>query len=158
MPQPSASSASLYARRPTQTISLSKVSVLVSPLTSVVTTTSPFTTSALVTLVSTRMSKPCFLSSLAASFEMSLSATARNSGMASYTTTSEPRRRHTEPSSRPMTPAPITPRRFGASLNSSAPVESTMCSPSVLATGISIGTEPAARITYLAVMVVSVPS
>ena len=73
-------------------------------------------------------------------------------------TTSAPRRRHTEPSSRPMTPAPITPRRFGASANSSAPVESTMYSPSVFATGISIGTEPAARITYLAVMADSSPS
>ena len=32
-------------------------------------------------------------------------------------TTSEPSRRQTLPSSRPMTPAPMTPRRFGTSLN-----------------------------------------
>ena len=121
------------------------------------TTWSPCT-SALVTLVSTRISRPCFFSILPASFEMSLSAAAKKLGSASYTTTSAPRRRHTEPSSRPITPAPITPRRLGTAVKSSAPVESTIRSPSVLATGISIGTEPAARITFLAVIVVSLSS
>jgi hypothetical protein len=41
--------------------------------------------------------------------------------------TSAPRRFHTLPSSRPITPAPITPRRFGTSVKSSAPALSTMC-------------------------------
>ena len=41
-----------------------------------------------------------------------------------------PRRRQTLPSSRPMTPAPMTPSRFGTASNSSAPQESTMCLPS----------------------------
>ena len=45
--------------------------------------------------------------------------------MASSTTTSAPSRRQTLPSSRPITPAPITPRRFGTASNSSAPQEST---------------------------------
>ena len=38
----------------------------------------------------------------------------------------EPSRRHTLPSSRPMTPAPITPRRLGTASKSSAPQESTI--------------------------------
>jgi hypothetical protein len=50
--------------------------------------------------------------------------------MASSTVTSAPRRRQTLPSSRPITPAPMTPRRFGTASNSSAPQESTMRLPS----------------------------
>jgi hypothetical protein len=40
--------------------------------------------------------------------------------------TSDPRRFHTLPSSSPITPAPITPRRFGTVSKSSAPTLSTM--------------------------------
>src|SRR2546423_11351426 len=51
----------------------------------------------------------------------------RKSGSASSTTTCAPSRRHTLPSSSPITPAPMTPRRFGTASRSSAPQESTMC-------------------------------
>ena len=43
-----------------------------------------------------------------------------------------------------MTPAPITPRRFGTASNSSAPHESTICLPSNGRLFSSIGAEPAA--------------
>ena len=45
----------------------------------------------------------------------SASAVPRNSGSASRIVTSAPRRFQTLPSSRPITPAPITPRRLGTS-------------------------------------------
>ena len=97
---------------------------------------------------------PWAFSSFAASLLTALSAAAKNSGMASNTTTSLPKRRHTEPSSRPITPPPMTPKRAGTSVKSNAPVESTIYSLSIGATGISMGTEPEAKITFLAVIVV----
>ena len=63
------------------------------------------------------------------------------------TVTLAPRRPHTLPSSRPMTPPPITPRRSGTASNSNAPQESTMVLPSKGTMGSSIGTEPAANTT-----------
>ena len=46
-----------------------------------------------------------------------------------------------------MTPAPMTPSRFGTASNSSAPQESTICLPSNGADFSGVGTEPVARIT-----------
>ena len=53
--------------------------------------------------------------------------------------TSAPSRFHTLPSSSPITPAPITPRRLGTSAKSSAPALSTISWPSNFANGSSIG-------------------
>ena len=78
--------------------------------------------------------------------------------MASRMVTSAPRRFHTLPSSRPITPAPITARRFGVSLKSSAPTLSTMYSPSNFANGSSIESEPAAMITLVPLSSTSPPS
>ncbi len=47
-------------------------------------------------------------------------------GRNSTTVTWAPRRRHTDPSSRPMIPAPMTTRVLGTSDRLSAPVESTI--------------------------------
>ena len=58
----------------------------------------------------------------------------------------------------PITPAPMTPRRFGTSVKSSAPTLSTMRSPSNFANGSSIESEPAARITCLPASSTSLPS
>ena len=44
--------------------------------------------------------------------------------------TCDPRRDHTEPSSTPMTPAPITTIRLGTSFNDKAPVDDTTVSSS----------------------------
>ena len=71
----------------------------------------------------------------------------RKRSMASRIVTSEPNRFQTLPSSSPMTPPPMTPRRCGGRSNSSAPSESTMYSPSNGAIGSSTGSEPAARMT-----------
>ena len=78
--------------------------------------------------------------------------------MASSTTTSAPRRRQTLPSSSPMTPAPITPRRFGTASNSSAPQESTIALPSNGTDLSSIGTEPVASTTCFAASSCFAPS
>ena len=45
--------------------------------------------------------------------------------------TLEPSRDHTEPSSTPMTPAPMTINRFGTSLRESAPVDETIVCSSI---------------------------
>ena len=87
-----------------------------------------------------------------------MSAIGKNVSSASNTTTSEPRRRHTEPNSKPITPAPMTPRRLGTSGNFNAPVESTIKSSSTGATGILTGTEPVARITYFGSKTCTSPS
>ena len=78
--------------------------------------------------------------------------------MASSTTTSAPSLRQTLPSSRPMTPAPITPSRFGTASNSSAPQESTTCLPSNGTLFNSIGTEPEASTTCFATSSLFAPS
>ncbi len=85
-----------------------------------------------------------------ASLRTASSAAARNSGMASRIVTSAPRRRHTEPSSSPITPAPITPRRFGTSASDSAPTLSQTSRLSIGAKGSVRGREPVATMTCAA--------
>lgn len=62
----------------------------------------------------------------------------------SSTVTCAPSRRQTEPSSRPITPAPITTRWRGTSTNSRAPVESRMRWLSTGTPGSGAGSEPVA--------------
>src|SRR5690606_15221362 len=76
-----------------------------------------------------RISRPWAVNCFNASRAIWMSAIARKRSWASSSTTSLPSRRHTLPSSRPITPAPMTPRRAGTESNSSAPVESTTRSP-----------------------------
>ena len=66
----------------------------------------------------------------------------------STTVTSEPRRRHTEPSSRPITPAPMTTRRFGTLSSSSAPVEDTTTFSSISTPGRRVTSEPVAMTMF----------
>ena len=76
----------------------------------------------------------------------------------STTVTSAPSRRQTEPSSRPMMPAPMTTRVLGTSENARAPVESTIRSPSTLRPGRPEGSEPVAMMMFLASRVRVLPS
>lgn len=64
------------------------------------------------------------------------------------TVTLEPSLAQTLPSSKPITPAPMTPKVFGTSSKSSAPVLSIIFSPLNLAEPISIGDEPDAIIIF----------
>ena len=81
------------------------------------------------------MSKPCFLKILAASLRTSPSMPGRIWSRNSTTVTFAPSRRQTEPSSRPMTPPPITTMWPGTLASSSAPVESTIRSWSISTPG-----------------------
>ena len=65
-------------------------------------------------------------------------------GRNSRIVTSEPSRFQTEPSSRPIAPAPMTRNFFGASVKVSASVLLTMVLPSNFANGSSIGALPVA--------------
>ena len=148
-PQPGANKPSVYGRRPTQTMSLSKVCESSSPpLVLYVTSTSRPLILVPVTLAPSRISSPCLEKIFLDSLAIALSMIAKKSSNASRRITSEPNLAQTEPNSRPITPAPITPRRFGTSSISNAPVESRIKSLSTGATGIEIGREPEASITF----------
>ena len=70
-------------------------------------------------------------------------------GRNSRTVTSDPSRLQTEPSSRPIAPAPITRSFFGASVKQSASVLLTIVLPSNFANGSSTGTLPVATMMFL---------
>ncbi len=69
---------------------------------------------------------PCFSSSLCACRRTSPSMPGRMPSRNSTTVTCAPSRRHTDPSSRPITPAPTTSRCLGTSGSTNAPVEDTI--------------------------------
>ena len=85
----------------------------------------------------------------------SSSAKGTISGSISMTVTCVPSMEYSEANSTPMTPPPITARRSGISGNERAPVES-MTNGLSLAPGMGgiTGTDPVARITWVAVWVV----
>src|SRR5260221_6698931 len=104
------------------------------------------------------MSSPSFRKCRPASAASCASATGSSASSASSVTTSAPSLRHTLPSSRPITPAPITHSRRGTDSSSSAPQESTMCVPSKGRPLSSVGTEPLASTTWRAASCEVVPS
>ena len=79
----------------------------------------------------------------------SLSSPGRIRSRNSTTVTFEPSRAHTEPSSSPIMPPPITSSRLGTDLNDSAPVELTTLSSSTVIPGRLDGTEPEAMMMFL---------
>eukprot|EP00732_Lithocolla_globosa_P003580 Lithocolla_globosa_v1_NODE_2942_length_1815_cov_36.972159.p2 type:complete len:120 gc:universal NODE_2942_length_1815_cov_36.972159:1017-1376(+) len=93
---------------------------------------------------------PCFLRMLRKFFARVESMPAPMAGIYSTTVTSAPSLDQTEPNSRPMTPPPITIIFFGTSLRDRAPVESTMVSWSTSKPGKGEGSEPVARMMFLA--------
>ncbi len=76
----------------------------------------------------------------------------------STTSTSAPRRRQTEPSSSPITPAPITTSFFGTPESTSAPVEDTIVFSSIVTPGSVATSEPVAMTIALASRVSVEPS
>mmetsp|Transcript_9917 Transcript_9917/g.28159 ORF Transcript_9917/g.28159 Transcript_9917/m.28159 type:complete len:229 (-) Transcript_9917:481-1167(-) len=86
------------------------------------------------TLVPSLNFMPCFLQICWNFLAISVSTPGKIRSRNSTTVTSAPRRRQTEPISRPITPAPTTTIFLGTSLSSRAPVESTM-RPPALSTG-----------------------
>ncbi len=68
----------------------------------------------------------------------------------STTVTLAPRRRQTEPSSRPMTPPPMTTRCSGTFSNARPPVEVTIFFSSMVRPGSGVESEPVAMTMFLA--------
>ena len=66
----------------------------------------------------------------------------------SSTVTSDPNREYTDPSSKPITPAPIITIFFGIFLSSSAPVELTIIFSSISNPGSDEGSDPEAIIIF----------
>ena len=106
-----------------------------------------------VTLVESRNSMPCFCSMRWNCRATSLSMPGRMRSRNSTTVTLAPSRCQTEPSSSPMTPAPITSRCFGTCPSDSTPVEVTIFSSSISMPGRFAETEPVAMTMFLVSMV-----
>ena len=101
---------------------------------------------------------PCLSKMRCTCRQTSLSIPGKIRSSNSTTITLEPRRRHTEPSSSPMTPAPMTSIRSGTSSSTSAPVEETMRFSSMSMPGKRATSEPVAMTIALPSMVSFLPS
>mmetsp|Transcript_9990 Transcript_9990/g.20226 ORF Transcript_9990/g.20226 Transcript_9990/m.20226 type:complete len:266 (-) Transcript_9990:495-1292(-) len=113
---------------------------------------------ALVTLCSSLILMPCFFITLSKFLLTSWSIAGTMLGKNSMTSTSAPSLPHTEPSSRPMMPPPMTTIFFGTSLRAKAPVELTIFSSSMVTPGSGVTSLPVAITTFLASTLVSDPS
>ena len=153
-PTASAFSFCVFGMRPMATISLSNVSSFFAPFNSYCTRTPFFSLLMLSIFTPSSIFRPCSLVKyLKASLAICWSAAARKVGAASRMVTSAPRRFHTEPISKPITPEPITPSLAGTSVRFSAPSLSSTFTLSTSTKGSGRGTEPVATITCLASMV-----
>src|SRR6266700_1840378 len=114
-PTPSALRPLVLGTRPMETISRSKAALCALPCASAYSTAASFFAFTPVILTPSSILSPCLAKIFQASFAICSSAVPRNTGSASRIVTSDPRRRQTLPISRPMTPAPMTPRRLGTS-------------------------------------------
>ncbi len=139
----------------TSTTSASSVSAVPPAAGSSVSTAFLPLTLAPVTLVPSLNSIPCLRKILLASLRTSPSMPGRIWSRNSTTVTLAPSRRQTLPSSRPMTPPPMTTIEAGTLSSTSAPVESTMM-PLALSTstpGSGVTDEPVAMTIFFAVTV-----
>ena len=152
-PTASAFSPVVLGVRPIDTISLSTSSVCAWPLASVYATLTLLDLAFLETLIAptctpSAILRPCLSNARLASLAICSSAAPRNVGRPSKMVTSVPSRRHTDPISRPITPAPITPSFFGVSAMRSAPALDRMVSSSNGTPGRARGLEPVAMMTW----------
>ena len=133
------------------TSTTSASSVLASPPAagSTVTLAAPLAVSTLVTLEPSMNLTPCFSRMRWNCLTVSTSMPGRMRSRYSTTVTSAPRRRQTEPSSRPITPAPTTIIFAGTLDSSSAPVEETTIFSSMVTPGSGATSEPVAMTTFL---------
>mmetsp|Transcript_38241 Transcript_38241/g.118180 ORF Transcript_38241/g.118180 Transcript_38241/m.118180 type:complete len:222 (+) Transcript_38241:536-1201(+) len=155
------SSPFVYGRRPTETSSASQSSVSFLPpsrASSSSFTLSPSTVPAttLVLVLTTIFS--FFLSAEMSASDASPSRKGEHLGMNSTTVTLLPRRPHTEPISRPMTPPPMTTRCFGTLFIARAPVDDMTFFSSNGRNGSGVGSLPVAMTTFLDSSVSFLPS
>mmetsp|Transcript_9832 Transcript_9832/g.41814 ORF Transcript_9832/g.41814 Transcript_9832/m.41814 type:complete len:223 (+) Transcript_9832:596-1264(+) len=147
-------------RRPVATSTTSASMVVASPPAegSIVSSMPVAVFFAAVTFFSILKSKPCFLSARWNVLRICASMGGQMSFPNSTTVTLEPRRLHTEPSSNPITPPPITTMRSGTDFSDNAPVLVTTVSSSTSTPGNVAGSEPVAKMTFLAEIVSLEPS
>mmetsp|Transcript_39661 Transcript_39661/g.114460 ORF Transcript_39661/g.114460 Transcript_39661/m.114460 type:complete len:223 (-) Transcript_39661:451-1119(-) len=161
MPTASRPRLSVNCRRPTQTSTTSESHEAASPpaAASVLTLHTSPTFSTPVTLVFSLNSMPCFLRRLRNCLATSASMpTPPMASRNSTTVTLLPRRDHTEPSSRPMTPPPMTVSRSGTFSKARAPVLETICLSSSAMPGRLTTSEPVASMMFLDSMACSPPA
>ena len=139
-----APSASLNGRRPTATSTTSHSSSLVLPSDSNVTRTLPSFTAACRAVVHKRKVMPCFSKDFLSCSPIPRSMPGTIRSMNSANSTCDPSRFHTEPSSKPMAPAPTIKSRGGTCEKLSASVDETIDLPSNGSPGNSIGALPVA--------------
>mmetsp|Transcript_18839 Transcript_18839/g.47866 ORF Transcript_18839/g.47866 Transcript_18839/m.47866 type:complete len:313 (-) Transcript_18839:260-1198(-) len=159
-PTPSRLRLSVKGRRPMDTSTASAFNVLASPPATGSTwrdTESPLLVPP-ITFVPNMKFMPCFLSDLVKAVPTSLSRKGQILSPNSTTVTLEPKRRHTEPSSRPITPPPITIKFSGTLSRARAPVELTTVFSSKGRKGSSMGSEPVASMTFLVLITLVVLS
>src|SRR2546428_295551 len=130
MPASRAPRPSTYGRRPIATSTTSVSPTDVWPFDSSVARTPRSVRSARVAEVSRRKARPCFSSARRSCVPMPRSMVGTMASRNSTTVTLAPSRLHTDPSSSPTAPAPMTSRRSGTRASVSASVELTMRSPS----------------------------
>ena len=111
---------------------------------SIVTLCAPPFLSTPVTLLPSLKAMPCFSRMRCSCRATSPSVPGRMRSRYSTTVTCAPSRRHTEPSSSPMTPAPMTRSRFGTCGSDSAPVDDTTAFSSISMPGSLATSEPVA--------------
>mmetsp|Transcript_1836 Transcript_1836/g.4089 ORF Transcript_1836/g.4089 Transcript_1836/m.4089 type:complete len:202 (+) Transcript_1836:625-1230(+) len=161
-PMPSRLRPSVRGRRPTATSATSHSNLSSLPSLSRVSVTPSERMSAAATLVSSlKENLRFFLSERWKAVISSVSIVGQMRSMNSITVTLVPRRAHTDPSSKPITPPPTTAMVLGIFSSISAPVEETqVLSPKSLnfMKGSSTGSEPVAMMVFFVVMVVLAPS
>ena len=113
--------------------------------------TPAFAVFAPVTLVPSLNFTPCFLKVRVACLTTSPSMPGKMLGRNSMTVTSAPKRRHTEPSSNPITPPPMTAMVLGGFDKFNAPVDDTICFSSTSTPGSGVVSDPVAMTMCLAV-------
>ncbi len=101
---------------------------------------------------------PCLASRRWNALAMSRSMPGMMRSRNSTTVTSAPSRRHTEPSSRPITPAPTTSSLPGTVSSVSAPVDETICFSSMVTPRSGATSEPVAMTMLLVSSVCVLPS
>ena len=144
----------MLGTRPTATTSRSNSIFLDSPSCSNFTEMDFLPVSTVPTWHPSLMSRPTDLVKIRnASLDTASSAAARKVGSASSTVTCEPRRLHTLPISRPITPAPMTQSLPGTSFSDSAPRLSQIRTLSTVTPSICRGKDPVAIMTCFASIV-----
>ena len=111
-----------------------------------------------VTLVPSWNFKPCFSKVRLASLAISLSDPGIIRSRNSITFTSDPNLAQTDPSSKPIIPAPIKVKRFGTSLREIAPMFVTTRFSSTSIPGSGVASEPVATTIFFVDKVFFVPS